>query len=130
MLTKYEIREIEKELGVKIFELIQWNQESDNFKLIIAIASLLILGGLILLLSRIKSNNRLKAQTTITEKALEERELLLREIHHRVKNNLQVVSSLLSMQSRDIKDEKALQAVNDSRARVKSMALIHQDLYK
>ncbi len=61
---------------------------------------------------------------------LKEKELLLREIHHRVKNNLQTVSSLLSIQGRAITDEKAKQAVNDGRLRVKSMALIHQDLYR
>ncbi len=63
------------------------------------------------------------------EIALRDRETLLKEIHHRVKNNLQVVSSLLSIQGREITDEKALEAVNESKNRVKSMALIHQYLY-
>ncbi|NEN24190.1 tetratricopeptide repeat protein [Cryomorpha ignava] len=61
--------------------------------------------------------------------ALHDREILLKEIHHRVKNNLQVVSSLLSIQGREISDEKALEAVNESKHRVQSMALIHQYLY-
>jgi len=61
--------------------------------------------------------------------ALNDREILLKEIHHRVKNNLQVVSSLLSIQGREISDEKALEAVNESKHRVQSMALIHQYLY-
>ena len=65
---------------------------------------------------------------TIAE-ALSERELLLREIHHRVKNNLQVVSSLLSIQGREIQDEKAKDAISESKNRVHSMALIHQYLY-
>ncbi len=65
----------------------------------------------------------------LIQKSLNDRELLLREIHHRVKNNLQVISSILSIQSRDIKDESALRAINEARSRVKSMALIHQDLY-
>jgi len=63
------------------------------------------------------------------ETALKDRETLLKEIHHRVKNNLQVVSSLLSIQGREITDSKALAAVNESKNRVKSMALIHQYLY-
>ena len=54
----------------------------------------------------------------------------MREIHHRVKNNLQTVSSLLSLQGRSITDDKARGAVQDGRLRVKSMALIHQDLYR
>lgn len=69
-------------------------------------------------------------QKQVIEAQLKEKELLLREIHHRVKNNLQTVSSLLSIQGRGITDETARQAVNDSRLRVKSMALIHQDLYR
>ncbi|MBK9146618.1 MAG: tetratricopeptide repeat protein [Flavobacteriales bacterium] len=70
------------------------------------------------------------AQKQVIEAQLKEKELLLREIHHRVKNNLQTVSSLLSIQGRGITDTKAKEAVNDSRLRVKSMALIHQDLYR
>lgn len=77
-----------------------------------------------------RSSERLAEQKAVIEQALSEKELLLREIHHRVKNNLQVVSSLLSLQSRKISDEKALEAVTASRNRVKSMALIHQNLYK
>ena len=63
-------------------------------------------------------------------KALKERELLLKEIHHRVKNNLQVVSSLMELQSTSIKDEGTRTAVKNGQSRVKSIALIHQLLYQ
>jgi len=87
--------------------------------------------GLISLLSffLFGQNNKIKKQKEIIEKALSEKDTLLREIHHRVKNNLQLVSSLLTLQSRSITDQSAIAAINDGKARVRSMALIHQNLY-
>lgn len=77
--------------------------------------------------------------TDITEKektrkdleiSLKEKEILLKEIHHRVKNNMQVISSLLNLQASAIKDEKFDNAINDSKQRIKTMAIIHESLYR
>ena len=62
--------------------------------------------------------------------ALHQREVRFREVHHRVKNNLQLISSSLSLQSRYIKDPQMLQTFNDTRNRIRSMALIHGVLYQ
>ncbi len=63
-------------------------------------------------------------------KSLGEKEIMLKEIHHRVKNNLQIVSSLLRLQADKIKDDTVVEYFKQSEQRIKSMALIHQQLYR
>lgn len=64
------------------------------------------------------------------EETLSNNEVLLKEVHHRVKNNLQIISSLLNMQSHYLNDENDIKLFNDSRERIRTMALIHEKLYK
>ncbi|RLD64700.1 MAG: hypothetical protein DRI84_08375 [Bacteroidetes bacterium] len=77
-----------------------------------------------------EKNEHIEEQNDIIEKALVEKETLLKEIHHRVKNNLQLISGILELQSSKIDDDAVKEIMKQGQNRVKSMALIHQQLYE
>ncbi len=75
------------------------------------------------LTERKKAEEKIKA-------SLKEKEVLLQEVHHRVKNNMQIISSLFHLQSKHIKDKQMLEIYKSSQERIKSMALVHERLYQ
>jgi two-component sensor histidine kinase len=91
----------------------------------------LILGLAAFILYRNRNRNikKLEEKNSVISKMLEEKEFLIKEIHHRVKNNLQVISSLLQLQSRYVDEPLALAALNEGESRVRSMSIIHHHLY-
>ncbi len=129
MQARFENREKENKIRLQDLEIAKSAQEKRVLSLGASLVVVLFLGALAFAVIKLRGNRKLAKEKAKTEALLRDRETLLREIHHRVKNNLQVVSSLLSIQSREITDDKAQQAVNESRNRVHSMALIHQFLY-
>ncbi|HLN95390.1 MAG TPA: tetratricopeptide repeat protein [Flavobacterium sp.] len=77
-----------------------------------------------------KQKRLIEEQKELIQESLAEKETLLREIHHRVKNNLQIISSLLNIQSTSIDDQNVLSSIQEGQSRVQAMSLIHQNLYQ
>ena len=89
------------------------------------------LAGIIVLVVRVRNQNKaIAVQKGQIEENLHEKEHLIQEIHHRIKNNLQVVSGLLELQSNRFDNEDVRKALKEGKSRVKSIALIHQKLYQ
>ena len=84
----------------------------------------------ILAMSAIRDVTQRKVAEQRLRESLEEKEVLIKEVHHRVKNNLQVISSILKIQARTVEDEHAREIFSDTEARVRSMALVHERLYR
>jgi PAS domain S-box-containing protein len=78
----------------------------------------------------VKDITEIKRVEERLRKSLAEKEILLREVHHRVKNNLQIIASLLRLQSAHVKDEAARTVFQESQDRVRSMAIIHEEIYR
>lgn len=115
----------------KIRGEMQAQSERTNLVFISLVFTLLGFGGLVYAyLKSIKNQRLIAEQKHFIENSLKEKESLLKEIHHRVKNNLQMVSSLLSLQTRNTKSKAAIEALEEGKSRVKAMALIHQKLYQ
>lgn len=122
---KKEKELIERERELAISTLQNRNQQYIIFGIIL-IAALIIIFTVILY-SRLKVTRQ---QKLLIQQKNKENELLLGEIHHRVKNNLQVISSLLSLQERSIDDVATKSAIAEGKERVRSMGLIHKMLYQ
>ncbi len=78
---------------------------------------------------RIANRNKITTMNEELQKSVKEKEILLKEIHHRVKNNMEIISSLLNMQAYKSEDEKFKEQMKESRSKIHAMALVHEFLY-
>jgi two-component sensor histidine kinase len=131
----YFIENKEKEVATKN-QIIEEKEKTNLIIIIIGLIALLTTGFFALQNNRRKRLEIEKMNTSISKKneeikiSLHEKELLLKEIHHRVKNNLQIISGILTLQNNSISDEKAKQILVDSQDRIQTIALLHKTMYQ
>ncbi|MEC7264249.1 MAG: sensor histidine kinase [Bacteroidota bacterium] len=131
MMNTQRLYDEQKKINALTRSEMKAKEEQINLVIISLIFTLLGFAGLVYAYMKSIKNQRLIAeQKHIIENALIEKDSLLKEIHHRVKNNLQMVSSLLSLQTKNTRSKAAIEALEEGKSRVKAMALIHQKLYQ
>ncbi len=140
----YQMDEKEKLIEVSQLKVQQKNSEIERAT---GVRNLLILGGFLLIITivfilyQLKRSNEQKnqleinnaeieAKNNIINKSLLDKDLLIKEVHHRVKNNLQIVSSLLKLQSGKSNNDEVKTSLQEAEDRINSMALLHQLLYR
>lgn len=134
MQAKFDVEKNQQK--VKEIELQKKIDDEANTKqrllLIVVIIVILIslIFTMVLFRNKQKVNHLLEQKNEAIQANLEQKELMMSEIHHRVKNNLQMVSSILDLQARDLTDEKSMRVIEDSLSRINAISLIHQRLYQ
>lgn len=123
LLTKYESKKKEETISTQKSKITEQKLTQQLFIGVAGLLLILLIMGYINYQSRAKKNKLLAIKNA-------ENELLLKEIHHRVKNNLEIVSGLLALQSSQINDQGTKDAMQESQNRVNSIGIVHQKLYQ
>ncbi|WP_421871198.1 histidine kinase dimerization/phosphoacceptor domain -containing protein [Marinoscillum sp.] len=120
--VQYEVQNYQDQVAQQEQIIVQ-NQKINYLLIAVILLFLIVVIGLVFAFMKLKNyNTQLRSKNTKID-------LLMRELHHRVKNNLQVISSLLGLQSMSLQDEGARKVVEEGKSRVRAMSLIHQRLY-
>lgn len=133
----YETQAKETELQKQRLELVKQNEEilkKEKTQIIYSVVLIVLIASLLVFYwfnRKIQyQKEQVEAQKKLVDSSLKEKEILLKEVHHRVKNNLQVISSLLIKQGSVSDDEQVKKLMIDGQNRIKSMAMVHQLLYQ
>jgi two-component sensor histidine kinase len=119
-IADYQTKEIELE---KEFKIQQEKDKNKFYLIILAIVAFFLIVSIYLLVLYLRKSNILAVRN-------KEKDTLLREIHHRVKNNFELVNTLLDLQSGDVESQLAKEKLSEGQSRISSMSLIHQKLYQ
>lgn len=127
MQARFEVKEIKLKQ--------QAEQENHQLQLIILLAIIFIVVVVSVLLfflfrNKKRINALLEQKYLMTQANLEQKEFMMAEVHHRVKNNLQIISAILDLQSRELKDPESIQLIDASMNRINAISMIHQKLYQ
>ncbi len=130
IMTDFQLEKKDLEIEAQSAEL--RNKDLIQYAMSAGLALLMVIIGLVTknYFSSRRSAKKIEEQRDMISKNLEERETLLKEIHHRVKNNLQIIANLLYLQSSKAEDENIKDVLEEGQGRVRSMSLIHQKLYE
>ena len=123
------IQNQKRELELSNASVVFKERETSQLILFLTLVTLLLMIVLFLFVRTNRAKREIVTINVNLQSALQEREVLLKEVHHRVKNNLQMISSLLTLQAKDIEDPQLQEALRESQSRVHAMALMHQKLY-
>lgn len=122
--------EYEKKIGALNIEKKNLQKTLFNRLIIVVFIFLVLMCSIVAIIFIRKKNKKFKEMNNELSASNLEKETLLKEVHHRVKNNLQLVSSLLNLKSKTLKNKKIKQILLESTDRIKSMSLVHQRLYE
>ena len=127
--TTFDLDQKEKEVELLSTknDLQRLTLRNNRILLGIAILGILLISIIALFTKRVLNKN--KQVSKLLRQQNEEKQVMMKEIHHRVKNNLQVVNSLLRLQAREVKDSKVLEMFKNTQRRVLSMAKLHENMY-
>lgn len=128
--SSLELKELETE-----YMVLQQEHESHKSREFFIITVLVLISILIIVMlafswNKTKTNKELRKKNEIIETALADKDILIKEVHHRVKNNLQLIVSMMELDSINIQNEEARQKIRDTITRIQSIGIIHQRLHE